>query len=322
MTKHPDIRVGRDGKDSKAKQWSLGAVQAYNEKLNSKSAEQATGAGRESLPVECRERSCIPVKEHGNDGDLDDHVPAERVPGSNPEMAHDGATLHQGKNDLVASIHARPDKEGSSTKSKDPTPLLPSGKTIRDPLKVSSIESTDTKEKSPIKVYACEDRLWWAVAGHGPDREKIPRTSFTCLSIIASFREKGVPQPELARLSGQDNRSVPRRTDVLQEQGYIEKLSTFFDGHRTTHCILRRFTKDRSLGENFETILGASWHQAAGDSDSKTSNSIYLGMVRHRDRIEEMFEHLQQNPIYAWYDLKKEMASTKRSEVYTLLFVC
>ena len=171
----------------------------------------------------------------------------------------------------------------------------------------------DASQVPYIKLYACDDRLWWAAAGHGPDHEKIPPNFFTCLSIIASFREKGIPQPELVRLSGQDNRSVPKRTQTLHEQGYIEKKPTFFGGHRTSQCILKRFATSFSMEKNFAAIVETGQRRPTEPDEPKSSNSgqsTYVGMIQYRDRIEKMFELLKGNPIFGWNDLKKEVVST------------
>jgi transcription factor C subunit 3 len=51
------------------------------------------------------------------------------------------------------------------------------------------------------------------------------RMDFILLSIIAAHRGKGILQPELTRISGQDKRSTPLRTQRLHDKGYIEKKS-------------------------------------------------------------------------------------------------
>ena len=46
---------------------------------------------------------------------------------------------------------------------------------------------------------------------------------FVCLCIIAACGPKGIPQHDLVRISGQDKRSLPSRTDRLCKGGYILK---------------------------------------------------------------------------------------------------
>ena len=300
LTKHPDIKVGKDGKDSKARQWSLAAVQAYNKKITTETSELVVP---EESSVECGENPIdIPNDQREKNGGFGQRVPAKSAAGM------DGTTLRT-EDDPILSTDRSIGDGGSQGSTKEIELLLLMGKPVQARPGVPSNGNVAKQRKSPIKLYACDDRLWWAAAGHGPDLEKIPRTYFTCLSIIASFREKGVAQPDLVRLSGQDIRSVPKRTQVLCEQGYIEKVPTFFNGHRTSHCILKRFVEDFSMEDNAESVLGATRGKMVSSGESKTSNSAYLGMIQYRSRIEEMLGVLNDNQTYSWRDLKSKMAS-------------
>lgn len=87
--------------------------------------------------------------------------------------------------------------------------------------------------------------MWLAITGHGVDPKRIPRHEFIILSIIAAHGEKGVVQPEITRISGQDKRSVPKRTDNLAKHGYITKVHVLAKGTRTSLCTLRRYAKSQ-----------------------------------------------------------------------------
>lgn len=91
------------------------------------------------------------------------------------------------------------------------------------------------------RVYANEERMWYALTGHGVDYSKVPVLDFACLSIIAAAGPKGIMQPELVKLSDQDKRSVPRRTQNLFEKGYITKTPILSGASRTCICIFKRF---------------------------------------------------------------------------------
>ncbi len=106
----------------------------------------------------------------------------------------------------------------------------------------SAIAVTVTKGMRPLRIYVSEARIWQAVAGHAPDSSRIPRLDFMLLSIIAAHREKGVLQPDLTRISGQDKRSTPLRTQRLHDRGYIEKRKVQLRGQSTSLCTLRKFT--------------------------------------------------------------------------------
>ncbi|EKG16449.1 B-block binding subunit of TFIIIC [Macrophomina phaseolina MS6] len=93
------------------------------------------------------------------------------------------------------------------------------------------------------KLFVNEERMWMAITGHGVDPKRIPRHEFIILSIIAAHGEKGVVQPEITRISGQDKRSVPKRTDNLAKHGYITKVHVLAKGTRTSLCTLKRYAK-------------------------------------------------------------------------------
>ena len=89
--------------------------------------------------------------------------------------------------------------------------------------------------------------MWHALAGHDPDFGKVKSLDFICLSIIAACGPKGILQHDLTRISGQDKRSLPARTDRLRDGGYIEKtrvciqLSNPSRAMHTSRCVLKRF---------------------------------------------------------------------------------
>ncbi|KAK8164822.1 hypothetical protein BKA80DRAFT_326933 [Phyllosticta citrichinensis] len=104
--------------------------------------------------------------------------------------------------------------------------------------------SLDAQAKTQApRLFVNEDRMWQAITGHGVDPKKVPRHEFIVLSIIAAHGEDGVVQPEITRISGQDKRSVPRRTDNLQKNGYITKTHVLAKGTRTSLCTLKKFAK-------------------------------------------------------------------------------
>ncbi|KAJ5083573.1 hypothetical protein N7456_013000 [Penicillium angulare] len=100
---------------------------------------------------------------------------------------------------------------------------------------------TEESTPSAIRVYVSPERTWYAVAGHEPDENKLPPSEFALLSIIASQKSSGISQIDLIKLSGQDKRSVPKRTDSLVTKGYIEKRAVHVKGSRTSLLIHRQF---------------------------------------------------------------------------------
>lgn len=109
-------------------------------------------------------------------------------------------------------------------------------------------KSTDTNAQYEIRLYTSEKRMWHALTGHGPDVVKVKPLDFDCLSIIARCGAQGILQHHLTRLSGQDKRSLPSRTDRLHEGGYIIKEQIAVREGKagllhTSRCILKRFAQ-------------------------------------------------------------------------------
>jgi hypothetical protein len=91
------------------------------------------------------------------------------------------------------------------------------------------------------RLHASQNRVWQALTGHSIDLKKVPNMEFILLSIIAAHGPEGVTQPELARISGQDKRSVPHRTGELARKGYIIKSTVQANGSRTSLCVHIKF---------------------------------------------------------------------------------
>ncbi|KAF2995726.1 hypothetical protein E8E13_004667 [Curvularia kusanoi] len=94
------------------------------------------------------------------------------------------------------------------------------------------------------RLFASQSRIWQALTGHGIDLKKVPMMEFILLSLIASHGETGITQPDLTTMSGQDKRSVPKRTDELCRKGYIEKRPVQSGKLRTSLCVHKKFVTD------------------------------------------------------------------------------
>ncbi len=131
-----------------------------------------------------------------------------------------------------------------------------------------------------IRLYASKNRMWYALAGHGPDYSKIKSFDFVCLSIIAASGPKGILQHDLIRISGQDKRSLPARTDRLHDDGYVEKKRVsvhLFNPKRLLHtskCTLKRFVN-----------TNADQKQQTSDPGSAPAEKSKRGKKKpHKDR--------------------------------------
>ncbi|KAK6429870.1 hypothetical protein LTR95_013982, partial [Oleoguttula sp. CCFEE 5521] len=109
-----------------------------------------------------------------------------------------------------------------------------------------TVSATLLEKYGTLRLTTGETRIWQAIAGHGPDYKRLPLMEFELLSIIAAYGAKGIFQPQLVRLSGQDKRSVPMRTDRLTKKGYITKESVIALKVKTSLLKLTRFAVDAS----------------------------------------------------------------------------
>ncbi|KAK1139809.1 hypothetical protein N8T08_011128 [Aspergillus melleus] len=163
----------------------------------------------------------------------------------------------------------------------------------------------ETEEASPssrdvVRVFVSEERTWLAITGHERDDSRVFSTEFALLSIIASHREKGIVQTDLVRLSGQDKRSVPKRTDVLHQKGYIDKRAIQIKSVRTSLCTLRKFVS---------TDVSPLDADAAGQQ----SNGLPHGQVMdYKEFVEKLFEILGEYKIVGRNDLKNLLGFTDR----------
>jgi transcription factor C subunit 3 len=119
---------------------------------------------------------------------------------------------------------------------------IPKGFRVQEPI----FDEPPSSLTAP-KLFASQNRIWQAVAGHSLDLKKLPAMEFVLLCIIATYGSEGIAQPELVVLSGQDKRSVPKRTDALAQKGYIEKIAHYSNKiHTHTHtslCIHKKSAK-------------------------------------------------------------------------------
>jgi hypothetical protein len=108
-----------------------------------------------------------------------------------------------------------------------------------------------------------EDRVWYAIAGHGIDYKRIPFLEFQALSVIAAQGIKGVLQPDVTKLTGQDKRSLPKRTDNLARNGYIVKTNVIARGTKTSLLKLKKFAGDSEVPDDEEAPPGTTIIQYA-----------------------------------------------------------
>ncbi|OKL57712.1 hypothetical protein UA08_06906 [Talaromyces atroroseus] len=157
-------------------------------------------------------------------------------------------------------------------------------------LSLSEAEELDSRSPD-LRLFVSEDRTWKALTGHEKDDTKVPATEFVLLSIIATCRSQGILQTELVRRSGQDARSVPKRTDALNSKGYIEKRLVHVKSAKTSLCVFSRFA-----------------HVSAVDAEVLDTKSVKPRNVIDIDAFcQGLFRVLKQHQIISRNDLKDEL---------------
>ncbi|KAL8851359.1 MAG: hypothetical protein Q9221_003726 [Calogaya cf. arnoldii] len=133
-----------------------------------------------------------------------------------------------------------------------------------------------------VRVYVSTERRWQALTGHAFSPNKIPRMDFTCLSIIAAQREQGILQPDLIRISGQDKRSVPHRTQRLQDGGYISKIPVLVNRAHTSKLVHKRYT---SQANDIGTIIRPAQNSKDNPTDVLALNRAIFKLLRERKLV-------------------------------------
>lgn len=157
-----------------------------------------------------------------------------------------------------------------------------------------------------LRVFVSEERIWYAVAGHALDLSRMQRMDFKLLSIIAAHREKGILQPDLTRISGQDKRSTPPRTQRLHDKGYIEKKKVQTRGQVTSLCTLRKFVYPSSKSPSNPTevaedvIRRGTFVTKAGPQEE---------LIDVKALLRGMFDILNEYSIVTHLDLKRKLVA-------------
>jgi transcription factor C subunit 3 len=132
--------------------------------------------------------------------------------------------------------------------------------------------------------------MWYALTSHEMDYKKVPAMQLMLLSIIAAHGADGILQPDLVRLSSQDKRSVPARTDELAKHGYIEKISVN-QGMRTSLCIHKKFVKEGRFVKGSDKIEDVFHNRTMVVSN-------FVGLL---------YRVLQETPLFPMRDLRKRL---------------
>lgn len=142
-----------------------------------------------------------------------------------------------------------------------------------------------------IRLFATESRIWRTIAGHEPDYARIPGLDFNCLSIIAACGPPGIPQNDLVRISGQDKRSLPLRTDRLHKSGYIIKRPvTLYHNKALLHTSLLTLQRFAESSEATATELTEAANKAQQATRSKKKRTTTRARASYQGQNSESQE--------------------------------
>ena len=138
----------------------------------------------------------------------------------------------------------------NSTKNGSGQGSDPSDDTTQNDAPQAPIQQATSSLKPKLgerRIVTSADRVWHTIAGHGIDHKRVPPLELDCLSIIAAHGSAGILQPYLTKLTGQDKRSVPKRTDSLSKKGYITKQIVIGTGSKTSILRLKKFSQEQKF---------------------------------------------------------------------------
>lgn len=213
---------------------------------------------------------------------------AENVPSAAPQASED----HDARSPLQPQPTSASQGTGSGTSSQPQLAPNPQDK---------------SSKHASLRVYTSQSRMWSATAGHAPDFNRIPRLDFILLSIIAARRGKGILQPDLVRVSGQDKRSVPKRTERLHDSGYIEKKAVSAKGNRTSLCVLKRFTTAGAVSIQEARADGDSYGQDIADRRLVLKENLKNSVVEVEVLLQAILDIVRPIQIITWDNLKRRL---------------
>jgi transcription factor C subunit 3 len=242
--------TGTSGADYATEQQSTPQVNVSQSATTSQPCRQLPASIRSSLRERLVKEGCVPNKDGATAG-VSKATLSEASQAKTKIISHLPTTVKthqtapeesqvQVQRDQSSEPYPRPDPRPIMHRRFSTPPGTPHRIQRRPPrgLKKSTQPIFDEipASTSAPRMHVSQERTWRAVAGHLVDLKKLSAMQFILLSIIAAHGADGIQQPELVRVSGQDKRSVPHRTDELAKAGYIEKTPIVSD---PAYCVSR-----------------------------------------------------------------------------------
>ncbi|KAI9681052.1 MAG: hypothetical protein M1822_007126 [Bathelium mastoideum] len=263
LTSHPDISVGEDGE---------GDGLSYDEVKTQECDNAETGTLRD-----------VPSQSPPSTLDQEpDASSALATSDSDPKSARQSKHASQHSRNNSATEHEQVSNRAADTGASNAAPA-------------SAVGSAEKPDRRGLQIYATQERIWRALAGHDVDWRRVPKMELDLLSIIAANGPEGILQSTLVQLSGQDKRSVPHRTDRLHACGYIRKSKVLAKSCHTSLCVHKRFIQlDRDEPKDHAS------------DEIETYAILKDGIVSYDEMLKSVFSLLRaHNNIMTLGDLRK-----------------
>lgn len=233
-------------------------------------------------------------------------------PGGNSDQSNKIGDLHvrSGADESIQRQRKTFNKQSSSSQGTTPPPQQGLANQRKQLLKIDE----------SLRVYVSEARIWQAIAGHGPDHSRIPQLDFDCLSIIAAAGPKGILQTELVKISKQDKRSVPRRTQLLSDKGYVVKYPVINGRCRTSLCILMNFVRASPFDKLGHESAEAKSHNLDNISQLEFEQCFQKDNIDLGALLRNIFHGLSRLKIIAIEDLRRKLVSCQQCENTSVQF--
>jgi len=145
-------------------------------------------------------------------------------------------------------------RPGRCTLSLDEVEALPIKEPLEEPIdpELLSQPAPGADSEAPAvecqpRIHVAQSRLWLVLTGHDVDKAKLPFSEWQLLLAIAAAGKNGIIQAEARNQTGQDKRSVPRRTDFLAQKGYIEKKQVLAFSQKTSLLTHKIFLETKAV---------------------------------------------------------------------------
>ena len=155
------------------------------------------------------------------------------------------------------------------------------------------------KRPSWHRIVVTEERMYQVLCSHAKDPAKVFKSELVLLSIIASHQSTGILQPDLVKASGQDYRSVPKRTDRLARDGYIEKRAVETMNPAGPNAKTSRLVHHKYVSRGTQELVFQAHHET-----DVSESSVHNVLIVFQPAVKSIFDVLRTEKLLCRSDLE------------------